>query len=361
MKIKKYFSALKKIDINHYRILHGLKTAFACLIGLAIEKHYKWPMGQWVPITIMVVMSAQTHFGGAVRKAAMRFLGTICGVGISIAVLWFFGSNLLVVFCTIFVTGVFFTYIASSHQDISYAGTLGGVTVILVLTGQQVGIETALQRGFYIVLGIIIALVVSRFVFPIHARDRLRYHVAITLRNLSQLYLSAVQVKENSPAEDSINIDLNSQVIDDITAQPRLVYEAVVGSRMFASHKEIYKDIIDSEQSLSRLINLIYLSLREMTTPSIIKQQLSALGGLHTIVSENLCYLADCFESKITPQKIDNLGNLLSGITQAVANLPPEKEIRQLLGEHSFLFLIEQVLQELENLRDLIKKVNGKT
>src|SRR4030067_2765553 len=99
MESKKYFSLLEDLNINYYRVIHGLKTAVACLVGLAIEKYYDWPSGQWVPITIMVVMSAQTHFGGALRKAYMRFLGTVCGVITVVAVLWFFGGNLVVVFC----------------------------------------------------------------------------------------------------------------------------------------------------------------------------------------------------------------------------------------------------------------------
>lgn len=190
MKIKRYFPFFSGLHLNYYRVMHGVKTAIACLIGLAIEKYYEWPMGQWVPITIMVVMSAQPHFGAAVRKAYMRFLGTISGVALVVATLWLFGdSNPIITFGTVFFASIIFAYIASSHGDISYAGTLGGVTVILVLTGQQVGILTAIQRGCYILIGIIIALLVSRFIFPIHARDRLRYHVAAALRNLGALLL----------------------------------------------------------------------------------------------------------------------------------------------------------------------------
>ena len=78
------------------------------LIGLGIEEYYGWPSGHWVPITIMVVMSAQKHFGAAVQKALMRFLGTIVGVLLSVLVLWLFGDNTIVVFCTIFLAAIIF-------------------------------------------------------------------------------------------------------------------------------------------------------------------------------------------------------------------------------------------------------------
>lgn len=363
MKSKKNFFSLNLPSISRYRVIHSIKTAIACLIGLAIEKYFDWPSGQWVPITVMVVMSAQTHFGGAVRKATMRFLGTVGGVITAITALWFFGSTMMVVICTIFFASLLFTYIASEHGDISYAGTLGGVTVILVLTGQQVGIDVAIQRGCYIIIGIIIALLVSRFVFPIHARNRLRYHVAITLRNLSNLYISAIQT-ENCSAQKNQNNDLaselNSKITDDIAAQPKLVYEAIAGSREFAAKKSIFTAILSSEQSLSRLINLMYLSIHESSAPMMIKNQLDKIGWAHDIISINLNQLAICFENLEIPKKMIDLEGMLTKITKAAKELPKE-ETYQLIVEHSFLFFMEQLLKELENMRKLIVKANSKT
>lgn len=361
MKIKQYFSALKKIDINYYRVIHSLKTAFACLIGLMLEKYYQWPTGQWIPITIMVVMSAQTHFGGAARKALMRFLGTIGGVAIVVTALWFFGSNVIVVFCTVFLASIIFTYVASSYGDISYAGTLGGVTVILVLTGQQISIETAIQRGFYIVIGIVIALLVSRFIFPIHARNRLRYHVAITLRNLGKLYFAAVQLNDNlGPELESTNTKLSFQVADDIATQPRLIHEAVIGSRVFAAKKAFFVEILSGEQSLNRLINLIYLSLHEADSPMDIKKQLAAVGGVHEIIVNGFSYLANCFEAMEEPKDVVHFEDALARITKVVEELPKERDAHRLIIEHSFLFFMEQILKELENMRKLIIIVNSK-
>lgn len=363
MKIKQYFSALKEKEINHYRVIHSIKTAFACLIGLALEKYYEWPMGQWIPITIMVVMSAQTHFGGAVRKALMRLLGTAGGIAIVVTVLWLFNDNIVAVFCAIFFASLIFTYIASSYGDISYAGTLGGVTVILVLAGQQISVEMAVQRGFYIAIGISIALLVSGVIFPIHARNRLRYHVAVTLRNLSKLYLAAIRIRSQDKLEqgvDPMDTRLIFKVADDIATQPKLIHEAVIGSRVFAANKAFFNEILSCERSLNRLINLIYLGLHETVSPLHIKKQLIAVEGLHGIIANNLGYLADCFETVTIPETTVNLEEALGKITKVVEGLPKEEDAKQLIVEHSFLFFVMRILKELENLRKLIAKVNGK-
>ncbi len=358
MKIKQNFFAIKRWNISYYRLIHGFKTAIACLIGLVIEKHYKWPMGQWVPITIMVVMSAQTHFGGALRKAMMRLLGTVSGVVLAIIILWLFGHTAKVVFATIFFASAIFAYIASSRGDINYAGTLGGVTLILVLTGQNVTIEIALQRGFYITVGIIIALLVSRFIFPIHARDHLKYRIANTLRNLSKLYDSSAFALQDS-APPYFSHELNSKISTHISEQPRMIYEAVVGSLDIAAKKAIFNEIVDSEQNMDRLINLIYTDLHNAADQQKIRDEMLKINDLHQTISNNLNYLANCLENRELPAEFGSLNGVLVKIDALISdyqNLSGE----QLTIKNSVLFLTQQLLREVERMRKLIGKVNGK-
>jgi hypothetical protein len=358
MKIKEYFAT--KLHWNYYRTIHSVKTAIGCLIGMAIEKYYNLPSGQWIPITIMVVMSAQTHFGGALRKSYMRLLGTVGGVAVAVATLWFFGNNLVVIFCIVFIVCMIFTYVASSNGDISYAGTLGGTTVLLTLTGQQVGIEITIQRGLYIVVGIIIALLVSRFIFPIHARDRFRYHVATTLRNLQKLYRETVQLSIQ-PNTKGVDLELEDIVATDISFdQPRLISEAVAGSLIFASNKIFFTEIVNSEHQLNRLINLIYLSLCEFESLAIIKEHLAAAYALHKIIDDSLNHLADCFETIKQPQNLVDLDGAINNISQLVEKIPKNDKNHKIITEYSLLFFMDQILKELQNLKQLIAKVNSK-
>ena len=361
MKIKKYFSTPKGIEINYYRVIHGIKTAIACLLGFTLETYYDWPFGHWIPITSMVVMSAQTHFGGAVHKAFMRFLGTMCGVTTAAVALWLFNNDIFVTASVIFISIMIFAYIASSHRDISYAGTLGGVTVILILAGQNVGLETAIQRGSAITLGIVIALLVSRFIFPIHARDRFRYHVATTLRNLNKLYSSMTLLPTGLKyQEGEIAAKLNSNIAADIAAQPRLIHEAIVGSREFAAKKVFFNAIINSEQNLNRLINLICLSLYEAKSLADAEKQLQETIELNKVIRHSLNNLADSFELNEKPRKLMDLNKALIKINKIITKLPQNENSHEIIAEHSFLFFMEQLLKELENLQRLIIKVNSK-
>lgn len=56
----------------------------------------------------------------------------------------------------------------------SYAGTLAGITLIIIMFNQQPGVQVAIYRAVEISLGIIISLIVNRFILPIRAETRLK-------------------------------------------------------------------------------------------------------------------------------------------------------------------------------------------
>lgn len=357
-----YWHAFSKFLLNwnldYYRVIHSFKTAIACLLGIGLFMYFDWPTGQWVPITIMVVMSAQTHFGGALQKAYMRFLGTLSGVTITVLTLLVFGNNIYVVFLVVFFASLVFTYIASGGGAISYAGTLGGVTVVLTLTGAQVDPHYALVRGCYIVIGIIIALLVSRFCFPIHAREKLRLSVIDTLRNLRKLYFKTIQadIVSQQPLVDS---KLDSLILKNLADQPQLIDEAAVGSRYFSLYKKhLFVELVSSERRIYRLIYFMYKSLCEACDFNYAMHKIGNLENLHVIIEENLSRLADSVENfSIMEENVDLL-EAIKKISLITEELPQEMDIQKMLSEHSFLFLLEQVLKELENLQNLIRKIN---
>ena len=345
--------------LNYYRTIHSIKTAIGCLIGVFIDKYYNLPSGQWIPITVMVVMSAQVHFGGALHKAYLRFLGTVAGITSTIMVLYFFGSSTEVVLIASFIFCMLFTYVASNIENISYAGTLGGVTMLLTLTGQQATIEIALQRGLYILLGIAIALLVSRFIFPIHAYDRFRVHVVATLRNLCRLYDKVVKM-DFDPKQKNIDTKVDALVAYDISFdQLQLIAEAAAGRVKFANNKLLFKQLVDSEHKLNRLINLLYLDLRDNQTNDTTKACLQDFSSAHKIINKTFMYLADCFENVTIPKSIFGASEEIDSFAERVKKYVHNNESKTAMAHCSFVFIMEQILKELENTRELITKVNS--
>src|SRR5665213_1479789 len=89
---------------NTERVIHSIKTALACLIGLLLAKLVHFAVDQWLIITIAVVMCGQINVGSMINKSKMRFLGTLSGsliAGLTIALL---GTSTIVVACVIAIS-----------------------------------------------------------------------------------------------------------------------------------------------------------------------------------------------------------------------------------------------------------------
>lgn len=359
MEIFGYFQRkLRKLSLDNFRLIHSLKTALGCLIGLAFVYYYNWPSGQWVPITIMVVMSAQAHFGGALKKAYMRFLGTFSGVMITLLVLSSFGNNEVATFIAVFIAIAFFAYIASGGGDISYAGTLGGVTVLLTLTGIGSNIHYAIQRGLYIVVGIIIALLVSRLVFPIHARDQLRLSIARAIRDLKKLYIKTLE-----PGFKGLSIipddKLDSLLLANFEDQPVLIAEAAAGSRNFHNHKKTcYIEIIKIERKIYRLMYFMRMILQQDNWLLKVMSEVHGIDELNALIENGLDELANCFEGlSVIPSCKINLRSALKNISHITKKMPDEKNTQKLLDEHSLIFFLKQIVKEIEDLHKIIEQI----
>lgn len=357
------FSFLQKLSHNYsldyYRVIHGIKTGIGCLLGLLLVHYFNWPSGQWVPISVMVVMSAQTHFGGALQKAWMRFLGTLAGVLITILTLLFVGNNFLAISLVVFVACLIFTYIASGGGNISYAGTLGGVTVILTLTGIGTNINYAMERGFYIVVGIIIALLVSRLFFPIHARDRLRMKISRAMLDLKKLYIKTLE-DYSAEKKDFFAEDLDRILLDNFTQQPSLINEAAFGSRQFNHYKkQYYIEIVKIERRIYRLIYFMQKILTEEKWLQKLVHKIKDVEELNYTIEASLDELAKYFASLSLPHSEINLEVSIEKITKIIDALPYGDTAEKIIDEHSFLFFLEQIIKEVRDLQEMTLKING--
>ena len=72
---------------------HALRVALATGIGTAFMLWLQIPHGIWLPLTALVV--SQPEFGGTLRRAIERILGTIGGAVVAAILLWQLKDNLL--------------------------------------------------------------------------------------------------------------------------------------------------------------------------------------------------------------------------------------------------------------------------
>src|SRR5437588_5452903 len=97
--------------IDSERLIHSIKTAIACVLGIALTKWIGFSTGQWVVLTIIVLMCAQIYVGSVIQKSYWRFLGTLVGTVIAILALISLGTTNLSIGVTVAISSFLFSYI----------------------------------------------------------------------------------------------------------------------------------------------------------------------------------------------------------------------------------------------------------
>lgn len=182
---------------EHRRLLiHAAKTALAAALCWWIATRFGLHDGYWGAISAIIVL--QSNFGSTITASRDRLLGTLIGAA--------FGFTF-----SLFGT-LPWNYLVAVLAAVSLCGLLGfrsssrlaGVTISIVMLVQQGGSHwtIALIRVSQVVLGIIVALAVSTFVFPDRARLRLRDGLAQEFLLLGTFFEAILQGLYGKPAEN---------------------------------------------------------------------------------------------------------------------------------------------------------------
>lgn len=239
------------------RVRNSIKTAVACLIGMLIIDMFKIQVGNWIVVSIVVIMSRRTTFGSAIKSSGMRVLGTIMGALFCLFVIKVLGTDHAVMTLMMALAMLLFVYMAGSSSVLADAGLLGAVTVALVLSAKQPTVTYLVDRSFEITLGVLIALIVTKFFLPIHAKFRLRQNVAQTLRDLAKMYREKIVERQQAYRFAEEN-DLENEIFDAFADQVQLISDASIELSIDTFKRPIFKKILDTERRIYRTINAFY-------------------------------------------------------------------------------------------------------
>jgi uncharacterized membrane protein YccC len=153
---------------HRHLLLHAAKTALAAGLCWWLALRFGLHDGYWGAISAIIVL--QSNFGSTITASRDRFLGTLIGAafGFSFSLFWSLPWNYILALIAAMTVCGLLGFRSSSR--------LAGVTITIVMLVQNASSHwaIALDRVSQVILGIIVALLVSTFVFPDRARLRLR-------------------------------------------------------------------------------------------------------------------------------------------------------------------------------------------
>lgn len=148
--------------------------------------------GQWMAISYLFCLETST--GASIRTSLFRILGTISGslLGLIITEISRDNPYALAFLLTVATAPPSYLMLFTRFQGV---GTVMGLTLPIVSLiptedDRESAVYVAWNRGYMIFFGIIAALVVNLFIWPLHARLELVRRVSSITSQLQSLYLS---------------------------------------------------------------------------------------------------------------------------------------------------------------------------
>jgi uncharacterized membrane protein YccC len=339
----------KWVDIE--RLIHSTKTAIACLIGFFIVRLIGFPADQWVLISIIVVMCAQIYVGSVLQKSYLRFLGTLVGCLFATFMLVLFGHTDLVIAITIVIAAFIFSYIATGREDLTYTGTLGAVTAIIIMLTKDATVTIAGERFLEISVGIFIATVVSQFVLPIHASTHLRRTQKKTLEQLRDYY-HACMVAQKNETDSALQENLEENILKSRAKQRTLAKEAArepFGKAAFDPKRFI--QTLNCEKEILRAIDFMHQALMKARRADHHFANLIPIQAFNTTTLAALDALIKAIETgkSPTPILLPDVNKVADTVREHLSHL----DANSLTYVDGFIFSAEMLLDNLNKLAKL--------
>lgn len=350
---------LSRPSFDAERVIHSLKTAFACLLGFVVTSMATFHMGQWLIITIIVVMCGQLNVGSVLQKSYMRFLGTLAGSLLAILTITLFGTDLYVSALSVALSALIFSYIATSKKSYNDAGTLGAVTTTIILVGQNPTVMVASERFLEISVGILIAAFISQFILPVHARIHLKRTQALTFRQLRSYYLASLLTDQSEEHPENYHA-LDEAIVSSFLTQRKLAVDAAREPLRQGFTLGNFEQLLLCEKEILRCTAFMHYSYKESPETKKIFSTMSLLYDFHDPICQILENIALSLEKKTMTKLMISLPTARP-IKEAIKTSEKHLEQKDMVCANAFLFCAEIMLNRLEQAILLMNKINAKT
>ncbi len=230
---------------QHADILHAVRIGAAIMLALLANQISHFPHGEWTTITVFIILGLLQYQGAIYTKAKERVLGTVLGIVVAFAILWFnketgawLGTEYLLIGIISGIIGYF------SVRRLGYTGLLTGITMLMIVSNlNQVNMaQDGVYRALNILIGTGIAVMVT-VVLPLKSTLMWRFLLANNLEACSTIYAGV------GHHIDADVLAPRSLVYDKVTSSASLTYSK---NNSTTSDMPVNKALIKSLQQINK-------------------------------------------------------------------------------------------------------------
>ena len=173
---------------RYSRLIHAVRLGMAVLFATAVARAFHLKHGEWIGMTVFVVLGMLQFQGAIYSKAVERMLGTVIGLGAGLAVLWlnqhyFHGG--LPFYLTVGAASAAAGWAAVGKNG--YIPMLAGLTMCMLIGDNGTEwLDSGLMRAFNVLLGAVIAIGAAKLL-PLKSTLMWRFMLADNLTACSRI------------------------------------------------------------------------------------------------------------------------------------------------------------------------------
>ena len=200
----KFIVAVKR-GYQSQQTKHAIKTGLAAIITVIIYQLFNLPKGYWAVITAVIIMQSNMDSGSfevTLRLAFQRLLGTVSGAIAGFGLLFLFNPNYWQLLVIIFICILVGSYLTTLYKGLALSAP---TAVIILLLAHQTPITQSLaaMRTIEILLGVIVAILVTIFIWPYRITDHLKNNRHKRLILFRQQFSGLISINgDKSPATE---------------------------------------------------------------------------------------------------------------------------------------------------------------
>ncbi|MDK0627452.1 FUSC family protein [Clostridium perfringens] len=217
--LKELLIGNSSLKVKHLRVAYSLKLAIAVSVIMFIVDLFKIPQGRWIVTSVYVVI--QPYEEETLTKAIKRFKGTIIGVIIYISIFTFFPHIIPLELLLLIL--MFFYFFQKDYDKKVVCTAL--MTLSLGLSRSTVG-SLAFYRFFFVIIGIGIALMVNKLIFPQSVKNSI-YDLKERYLELTNKLLCELKsiLYEDEYNENTVKLLLDCNLIESKLMENKLIAE----------------------------------------------------------------------------------------------------------------------------------------
>lgn len=207
--------------IRTYRVKYALKATLACLICILINEYWHLDYGFFSVISAFVLLSM--FYDNTVSKGIQRFIGILFGAILAVLIVnSFYDVRPIYLFVMLSWIG-FCTYLyADQRFTYPYAALMSGIfSGVIMLHGTESYSEVeslASSLVIQVAIGVFIATLVYRFLWPVNNKTHLRDALAAVFEDFGNLFLSikskALESQPSKIPSIQLSFDTFSHLLD---------------------------------------------------------------------------------------------------------------------------------------------------